>query len=434
MGRIILILLLCSNVCFSQTIIYSKVIFANEWAYTPDSTFNLDSNTINFTSYPLKNILFVLKDGTDSFWHNYERWEIVTTIELDSLPKAASGFKIGCRSSSLGSLFGVNIKGHGGVANHTYIYGLANGSSLLSHDGFAFTRGTIVNLSVKRDKNMLIYKLSKQGDTTTVNFQMQIGHELAAAYDLPKLISNFYIQFAQGSFKVINVQINSSDGCMDFLSVGNSISQSTGASNYFNGWNQLLKNDFPNTATYAGASSKSSDVLKAFNGIIKIKPHSVLLEIGTNDLITNLNIDTLKRRITRIVDSLVANNITPIFISLPPISTRDVRYFNCWEKSTFYQYKFIDVFTALADSGTYIFKAALNIGDGVHPNDAGHTVIENIVDSSLKAMIPKIVYCPKCHKIIRVPLRGAQNIEVLTNIIIECADKNCKGKVVIKNT
>jgi hypothetical protein len=47
-------------------------------------------------------------------------------------------------------------------------------------------------------------------------------------------------------------------------------------------------------------------------------------------------------------------------------------------------------------------------------------------------MLPKCVFCPKCHKRINVP-KLASNIKVETGFItIECVDKNCKGKVKLK--
>ncbi len=45
-------------------------------------------------------------------------------------------------------------------------------------------------------------------------------------------------------------------------------------------------------------------------------------------------------------------------------------------------------------------------------------------------MIPVIVYCPNCHKPIRPRFKG--NVQVLGNITIECGDKKCGGKVIIK--
>jgi hypothetical protein len=47
-------------------------------------------------------------------------------------------------------------------------------------------------------------------------------------------------------------------------------------------------------------------------------------------------------------------------------------------------------------------------------------------------MIPLILYCPKCHKRINIP-KFINNLNVLTDINIECADKKCGGKIKIKN-
>lgn len=46
-------------------------------------------------------------------------------------------------------------------------------------------------------------------------------------------------------------------------------------------------------------------------------------------------------------------------------------------------------------------------------------------------MIPLVHFCPKCKKRINVP-KFINNITVMNGITIECADKKCGGKVIIK--
>ncbi len=56
-------------------------------------------------------------------------------------------------------------------------------------------------------------------------------------------------------------------------------------------------------------------------------------------------------------------------------------------------------------------------------------------------MMPKVIFCPKCHKRIRIPLKGFENLEVKMGITIECGNvtmwgnkrTQCTGKVVIKS-
>ncbi len=46
-------------------------------------------------------------------------------------------------------------------------------------------------------------------------------------------------------------------------------------------------------------------------------------------------------------------------------------------------------------------------------------------------MIPLVQYCPKCKKRINVP-KFVNAINVLSGITIECGDKKCGGKIIIK--
>lgn len=47
-------------------------------------------------------------------------------------------------------------------------------------------------------------------------------------------------------------------------------------------------------------------------------------------------------------------------------------------------------------------------------------------------MIPKVVFCPLCHKRINVPKIAGQINVVSGFITLECTDKNCSGKVKLK--
>ncbi len=56
-------------------------------------------------------------------------------------------------------------------------------------------------------------------------------------------------------------------------------------------------------------------------------------------------------------------------------------------------------------------------------------------------MMPKIIFCPKCHKRIKIPMKGFENLEIKNSITIECGNvtmwgkkkTQCSGKVIIKS-
>ncbi len=374
------ILLFITSAGFSQGInIYTKNNFNTDFFHASDTALTFTNGEINFASTTNKVVSFALKNNAvDTFFHNYERWEVDAVVRIDSLAKGDAGFFIGDSAYGNGSL-GVKISTHPTVANQTIGTLINNNANLTVGTGsiIKVVRGDVLLVSVKRDRNKLIASYSKSCGTA-ITWQIFIDQP-GTSYSLPSVRQTFSIKLFQGKFSIIDFTVKYPDANLDLAFVGNSITVGGAASPYYDSaWVQTVRHTIPSVTIMAGSSATTLDIVKTLPSIIKGLPHKAVLLIGTNDFSKNINIDTIKSNYTKIVDTLVAHNITPILVSVLPRTDRDLRSFNSWIQTTFPCYQYVDFFTGMADSGGYRMKTIYSYGDALpHPNNAGHAFMAN---------------------------------------------------------
>ncbi len=377
--KILTAILLFTYSASAQVVIYVKGNLDSDFFHRSDTSLTFTNGEINFSSKTGKVINFSLKNSNvDTFFHNYERWEITATIKIDSFAKKDTGFFIGDSSSGSG-LLGVRISCHPAATNQIIGIMINNGANLTTGIGPAtiVTRGDILTVTVKRDRNRLIASYCKQC-SLPITWEIFIDKP-GTSYSLPTVRQQFNIRLFQGRFSITDLKIKFLDPGMELAFVGNSITVGGAASPvYDSGWVQTVRHTIPSVTIMAGSSATTLDIVKTLPSIIKGLPHKAVLLIGTNDFSKNINIDTIKSNYTKIVDTLVAHNITPILVSVLPRTDRDLRSFNSWIQTTFPCYQYVDFFTGMADSGGYRMKTIYSYGDALpHPNNAGHAFMAN---------------------------------------------------------
>lgn len=360
--------------------VYTKGTFSSDFFYTADTALTLTGNVINFNSTTVKTVPLVLKNVTDTFYHNYERWEIRATVRVDTLTQGSDGFIMAAKPVAPGSgNFGVHIIGHGGAANYMLGYMQANGANLDAMPStIQITRGDVFNISIKRDRNYLIASVQKVGQVPVV-WSIKIGNEQSTSYHLPIQLQDFRLELKQGGFAIQNLEILAGDANTDLAFVGNSITAGISSSAYANGYTQLSRLSIPNSTIIAGPGMYTQDVYKELKSILLLNPKRVSLLIGTNDF-GAIPLDSTKLYYRKIVDTLTAHGITPILISVLPRNTATASPpdFNTWIQATFPTVQYIDMFTGMKRAASDSLLAVYDVGDGLHPNDAGHSYMANI--------------------------------------------------------
>ena len=160
-----------------------------------------------------------------------------------------------------------------------------------------------------------------------------------------------------------------------FIILGNSITYGQAASTQAQRYADLIVNKNYNIVS-GGGGDVTQDVVNRLPEIKLLHPKYALIMIGGNDLFFNYSASTWQNNLKKIRDSLVSYGIIPIHL-YPTCRTiadmRPLRNFldTC---STFSTDKKIDLFTATLKSGTlYSLATEYDSGDGVHPNNTGHT-------------------------------------------------------------
>ncbi len=141
----------------------------------------------------------------------------------------------------------------------------------------------------------------------------------------------------------------------------------------------------------AGLSGeKSAAALQRVQGWLIRQPFDVLVvETGANDMLNGANVDTMRANVQAIIDTVKAARpdariVLVGMMAAPNLGPRYVREFNA-------------VFPALARANGLTFipfllegvagQSALNLADGIHPNEDGHRVIAAHVWQTLEPIL-----------------------------------------------
>lgn len=127
------------------------------------------------------------------------------------------------------------------------------------------------------------------------------------------------------------------------------------------------------------SGSTSASALSRLKWYLKIKPDIMLLALGANDGLRGLSVEQLKNNLTVCIQLAKENNIKVVLAGMMMPPNYGVEY----TKS------FFEVYSKVADAQRvqlipFLLKdvagiPALNIPDGIHPNEAGHKIVAQTV-------------------------------------------------------
>ena len=141
------------------------------------------------------------------------------------------------------------------------------------------------------------------------------------------------------------------------------------------------------------AGSRKSGV---FTAMSMFHPNIVLLMIGTNDILQNIDLGNAPERLASLVDEIIADapNALLVVASIPPCCTdATVQTYNA---------TIPDMVTSRAQAGKHIlfvdahaafvkdtnYKADYISSDGLHPSSNGYAVIGDLFYGAIKTVLP----------------------------------------------
>lgn len=126
----------------------------------------------------------------------------------------------------------------------------------------------------------------------------------------------------------------------------------------------------------AVAGETTFDGLKKINAILDKKPHAVILELGANDVLQNLDLEQTEKNLQEIITTLKKNQVAVMLIGInipPTISENKGQklneiYKNLAKKNKLILYPNFLEGVVSQRFGSYNFE---NMIDSVHPNEKG---------------------------------------------------------------
>jgi lysophospholipase L1-like esterase len=230
----------------------------------------------------------------------------------------------------------------------------------------AYTAGDQMRFSIickQLAYKLTVFNLTKNTSAT---------YSFSVPYDLKAVTQYFMHNTAQlaiigqnegSSYEITDINYTSNQKLGGALAVGTSLTAgfNSSATSYSARWATLI-----GAQVNAGVGDKSAEVILRLPEIIRLKPKTVYLEIGTNDF----DFAAWQINLSVIYNTLTSCGIRVIVLTPPPNNVRSMEPFHNWIVN---HYPYIDIYAALKDPVTGNLNSLYAEGsDNIHPNAAGH--------------------------------------------------------------
>jgi lysophospholipase L1-like esterase len=193
-----------------------------------------------------------------------------------------------------------------------------------------------------------------------------------------------------------------------FILIGSSTAEGYNATRYDRAYVSVLQSNFTeevcNDSASYNTTSNSASVLPE---ILAHEPEMAIVVVGGNDLRFGYPASQWQSNYSNLVAQLRANGVR-VKYCLPTPQSVNVSALRAWIANSYPVNDQIDLWTPMVQPGGTTLNPAYDSGDGLHPNDAGHLLIGQIIISNLP---PAIRGQPQS---ISVPAGGKAGFSVTT--------------------
>lgn len=196
--------------------------------------------------------------------------------------------------------------------------------------------------------------------------------------------SKFGVGTIGGTHWITNMKLSTTDQKnVDYITITDSMSAYCGSAQS-NNWFELVKAaNGSKTFTKTGCQSdKPSTALNKSAELQLINGTKAIIMIGSNQVISDG--DALTRvdfeAMTDILEAAGITRANMIIVNVPPrLGNADIPTFNTWLSTEYSASSIVDVNTEF-NNGSDSMSVTYDCGDGIHPNDAGHTWIADEIN------------------------------------------------------
>lgn len=359
-------------------VLYNK----NSWSSLADftnvgATVSATSNELQFSggAHTLAQTLQITRPSM------LEHWSVSAGARTGTKSSTSWGFGLGSKSvnsyvsSDLSCFFDMT-----NTVTSGFVYIYAFGSLVAqSTIGVSFSSGDSIQLTAIRNVDTVIvsaYNVTTSSIPVTTKYTYLFNVSPAVA--LPNT-GNLSIFSWGGSFAVYSLKVTSREAMNATLMViGDSKTQGYYVDNKYFRYADRLRFHFPSTLIHAGSGDRIVDVLASINEIKLASPTNALLAIGSNDIRSGIDSNTIKANYISLVNQLSAAGIK-VFHLLPLFETAQSQvWFRNFIVRTFSDAVVIDAYTPTAACSNCLS------GDGTHENTIGHTLVYSTIINSHK--------------------------------------------------
>lgn len=356
--------------------VFNAPSFEDTSSFTPvgNLTPSIDNGAIELTAS--NSGVYTNRLNLTSILTDLPQWTISATFRI-TVGVGLYGIGIGTSSANTGDKFEIvgRIELEDSSADIIIDTGI-NGSFSSAFTGNPITvaSNNIITLKLVRDNE--IFDIYAYNQTTGVNNAARYTYTPAGGPILPN-ISRFSVYLFGGTNYLLDLDITSSFPTgLSSIFVGDSkIVGYYGAMFPLNIAGQLSAAGY-STSQLAGGSEMTADVLNRIQEIIDLRPNTVALAIGSNDIRASVPSGTWQANYASIVNQLTGAGINVVHILPMKETSINIDPLYNYINSTYSSNK-IDAYTGF-NTGTM-----LN-GDGIHPNTAGmNFVVGQVISSGL---------------------------------------------------
>jgi hypothetical protein len=167
-----------------------------------------------------------------------------------------------------------------------------------------------------------------------------------------------------------------------FIQIGASSSDGYNATNFDHAFVSVVQSNYNEAFCNASSSYNStSNSVSILPEILAYQPGTAILLVGDNDLRFGYPTFQWQNQYSNLVAQMQANGVK-VKHCLPTPQNQDVSPLRNWLQTT-YSNDVIDTWTPLVKPGGTTLQTNYDSGDSLHPNDAGHVLIGQIIISNL---------------------------------------------------
>jgi lysophospholipase L1-like esterase len=313
-----------------------------------------------------------------------EEWKVRVRVKTPtSFNSSSTGIAIGVRSVNTYSAYTTLMRWSwvpGG--NSVYLYNRASTSGqLISTTKYIPTANTYYWLEVTRNKDSFTYTVFDGSAGTNQLYRVTLTFPTFTAGNQVKAhnTGQFAIyQFGGTNTEIANWEVSTSAiKNADFIGVGDSNMHGMFALSNSDRWFEKAMTTAGKSFNILAASSERSvEVVKRLPEIVALSPKAVVLSIGRNDLANAIPLATVQSNINTIISTLEGAGITVYLAGVIASNT------NVSALQNFYSAKSnikINGFAATKSATSNSLAAAYSSGDGIHLNQAGNTLLANLL-------------------------------------------------------